>query len=469
MQIHFHGAAREVTGSMHLLEVNDQRILLDCGLYQGRRDESRTRNRTFPFAPAEIDAVVLSHAHIDHTGNLPNLVRQGFDGNIWCTTATRNLSTYMLMDSGHIHEQDAEYLNKQRVRDGEPPIEPLYTQADAKRSLSQFITVGMNRPILVADGVEVTFFPAGHILGAAFVQVDIREHSTGKGWRLVFSGDIGRTESLLLNPPARPPANADIVLMESTYGDRLHDPSGEAARKLRDVVNATVERRGKVIIPAFAVGRAQELVYALNLLEAEGDIPNVPIYVDSPLAVEATDVFRLHPEEWNSNVTRFLNEERRRNPFDAGNVEYIRDASDSKRLNHDRQPMVIISASGMAETGRILHHLKNNIGDPDNTVLLVSFQAQETLGRKLQDGVNPVRIFGDEYRVRAQVATIEGYSAHADQAELLQWASGFDAGRLQAFCLVHGEPDAQAPLQAKLAEAGFPDVQAPARHESLRF
>lgn len=469
MQISFHGAAREVTGSMHLLEVNNQRILLDCGLYQGRRDESSTRNRTFPFAPAEIDAVVLSHAHIDHSGNLPNLVRQGFTGNIWCTTATRNLSTYMLMDSGHIHEQDAVYVNKQRQRSGEPPIEPLYTQADVKRSLGQFVSVGMNRPVLVANGVEVTFFPAGHILGAAFVQVDIREQETDKRRRLIFSGDIGRNQSLLLNPPARPPADADIVLMESTYGDRLHEDTGEAARKLRDIVNATVERRGKLIIPAFAVGRAQELVYSLNLLDAEGDIPHLPIYVDSPLAVEATDVFRLHPEEWNSNVTTFLTDERRRNPFDAGNVEYIRDASDSKRLNHDRQPMVIISASGMAETGRILHHLKNNIGDPDNTVLLVSFQAEETLGRKLQDGVNPVRIFGEEHRVRAQVTTIEGYSAHADQAELLQWADSFNRSRLQAFCLVHGEPDAQGPLQAKLAEAGFADVQAPARHDTLSF
>jgi metallo-beta-lactamase family protein len=469
MNLHFLGAAREVTGSMHMLEVNSQRILLDCGLYQGRRDETYQRNLHFPFAPADIHAVVLSHAHIDHSGNLPNLVRQGFTGNIWCTTATRNLSTYMLMDSGHIHESDAAYVNKKRRRSSDPLIEPIYTQAHAKETLKQFITVSSGRAVTVADGVEVTFMPAGHILGAAFVQVDIREHETGKRWRLVFSGDLGRSESLLLNPPVLPPADADIVLLESTYGDRLHDSSIEALRNLRKVVNATVRRRGKVIIPAFAVGRTQELVYALNTLEADGEIPHIPIYVDSPLAVEATDVFRMHPEEWNADVAAFVTEERRRNPFDAGNIDYIRDASDSKRLNHDRQPMVIISASGMAETGRILHHLKNNISDPENTVLIVSFQAQETLGRKLKDGVNPVRIFGEEYRVRAQVASIEGYSAHADQSELLAWARPFDPSRLQAFCLVHGEPDAQAALQGKLAEAGYGAVQAPARGDTLRF
>ncbi|MGL4647910.1 MAG: MBL fold metallo-hydrolase, partial [Caldilineaceae bacterium] len=251
MQLRFLGAAQEVTGSMHLLEVNGKRVLLDCGLYQGRRAETFERNHKLDFVPSEIDAVVLSHAHIDHSGNIPNLVRQGFAGNVWCTTATRNLATYMLMDSGHIHEQDAAYVNKQRTRSGEEPVEPLYTQADAKRSLGQFITVGTGRPLLVADGVTVTFWPAGHILGAAFVQVDIREQSSDRRLRLVFSGDLGRSESLLLNPPARPPADADIVLLESTYGDRLHDPAAESARKLREVVNATLRRRGKVIVPAF--------------------------------------------------------------------------------------------------------------------------------------------------------------------------------------------------------------------------
>jgi metallo-beta-lactamase family protein len=469
MQLRFLGAAQEVTGSMHLLQVNGKQVLLDCGLYQGRRSETYARNHHFDFNPAEIDAVVLSHAHIDHSGNIPNLVRQGFTGNIWCTTATRNLATYMLMDSGHIHEQDAAFVNKQRSRKGDEPVEPLYTQADAKRSLSQFVTVGVGRPLLVADGVQVTFWPAGHILGAAFVQVDIREQETDRRLRLVFSGDLGRNESLLLNPPAKPPADADIVLLESTYGDRLHDPAPEAARKLRDVVNATLRRRGKVIIPAFAVGRTQEIVYALNLLEAEGDIPHVPIYVDSPLAVEATDVFRLHPEEWNADVSAFLTEERRRNPFDAGNVEYVRDASDSKRLNHDRQSMIIISASGMAETGRILHHLKNNIGDPDNTVLLVSFQAEETLGRKLKDGVDPVRIFGQEMHVRARVASIEGYSAHADQTELVAWAGAFNPLRLQQLHLVHGEPPAQAALKEKLEERGIGSVHIPKRGEAIEL
>ena len=288
MQITFWGAAQEVTGSMHLLEVNNRRILLDCGLFQGHRAETYERNLHFPFDPATIDTLILSHAHIDHSGNIPNLVKQGFKGNIWCTSATRNLCTYMLMDSGHIQEQDVEYLNKQKQRKGEAPVEPIYTQRDAQICLNQFVSISPHRPVLVTDGVELTFHNAGHILGAAFVQVDIREQSNGKSLRLVFSGDLGREETTILNPPETLAA-ADIVLMESTYGDRLHDDYSFAQKKLGEVVSRTARRRGKVIIPAFAVGRTQELVYALNELDAHGDIPPIPVYVDSPLAVNATD------------------------------------------------------------------------------------------------------------------------------------------------------------------------------------
>ncbi len=468
MKIAFYGAAQEVTGSMHLIEVNGQRILLDCGLYQGRRAESYARNLNLPFAAPSIDALILSHAHIDHSGNIPNLVKQGFRGNIWCTTATRNLSAYMLLDSGHIQESDAEYVNKQRARDGEPPIEPLYTQADAQRTLTQFVTTSINRPVLVADGVELTFHEAGHILGAAWVQLDIREFDTGKRWRVVFSGDIGRTESPLLRTPELPD-EADIVLMESTYGDRLHGPYDDARKALRDIVNQTVKRRGKIIIPAFAVGRTQEIVYVLNQLDERGDIPEIPIYVDSPLAVNATDVFRMHPEEWNDAVQRFLTQERMRNPFDDANIEYVRDVRRSKQLNFDNRSSIIISASGMAENGRILHHLKNNIGDPDNTILLVSFQAEDTLGRKLKDGISPVRIFGKEHRVRARVEALEGYSAHADQAELVRWARAFNPLRLQQLYLVHGEPDAQAALTGVLREHGIQPVSTPARGDEVTF
>lgn len=468
MRITFLGAAREVTGSMHLIEVNGRRVLLECGLFQGRRAETYERNLQFPFDPASIDAVVLSHAHIDHSGNLPNLAKQGFRGNIWCTLPTRNLCTFMLMDSGHIQEQDVEYVNKKRARDGQPPMEPLYTQRDVQACLGQFVGIGFGRPVTVADGVEITFVEAGHILGAASVQLDVREHSTGKQWRIVFSGDIGRAASPILQPPRAFDA-ADIVIMESTYGDRLHEDYADAAKKLRDVVNRTARQRGKVIIPAFAVGRTQELVYALHQLDARGDIPDIKVYVDSPLAVNATDVFRMHPEAWNEAVQHFLTGENVRSPFDYPEVEYVREVRRSKQLNNRTEPAIIISASGMAESGRILHHLKNNIEDGRNTVLLVSFMAENTLGRKLQDGEPRVRIFGESYDVRAKVEKIDGYSAHADQKELLAWAAPLDRGRLQQVFLVHGEPTAADTFLRLLREAGFSSVTAPTRGQSFEF
>ena len=468
MRITFHGAAREVTGSMHLIEVNDRRILLDTGLYQGRRDETYQRNLNFPFDPKTIDAVVLTHAHIDHSGNLPNLVKQGFRGNIWCTAATRNLSVYMLMDSGHIQETDVGYVNKKRRKDNLPPIEPLYTRQDAQASLSHFFSVGLERPFLVADGVEATFHNAGHILGSAWVALEIREFSTGKQWRLIFSGDVGRPGMAILKDPALPDA-ADILILESTYGSRLHPTRGEARKELRDVVRETVRRRGKVIIPSFAVGRTQELVYTLNQLEADGDIPTLPIYVDSPLAVNATEVFRLHPEEWDEEVATFLKEEGRRNPFDATHVEYVRDVVRSKKLNYLKESAIIISANGMAENGRILHHLKNNIEEPENTILIVSFQAEHTLGRKLASGARRVKIFGEEYDVRARVQSIEGYSAHADQAELLAWARPLDRKRLQQAFLVHGEKVPAETLADKLRGEGVRNVTVPELGQVFEF
>jgi metallo-beta-lactamase family protein len=468
MKITFYGAAQEVTGSMHLVEVNGRRILLECGFYQGRRAETYARNLNFPFDPSTIDAVVLSHAHIDHAGNLPNLVKRGYKGMIWCTAATRNLSTIMLMDSGHIQETDVEFVNRQRARAGEPPVDPIYTQADVEASLGAFIGIGIHRRVPIADGVHLTFYNAGHILGAAQVLLEIEDKAAQKNWRVVFSGDIGREHSSILEAPELL-ESADIVIMESTYGDRLHESPQNARRKLRSVINETSRRSGKVIIPAFAVGRTQELVFALNQLDVEGDIPELPIYVDSPLAVNATDVFRMHPEGWRDEVRKFLNEDGRRTPFDFDNIEYIRDARRSKQLNAMPGPAVIISASGMAESGRILHHLKNNIEYPQNTVLLVSFMAQDTLGRKLKDGERRVRIFGEEYDVRAQVTNIEGYSAHADQRELLHWAGNFRAAQLQAVFLVHGEPDAIGVLAPKLQELGIGRVEAPSRGQSFEF
>ncbi|MEM7129797.1 MAG: MBL fold metallo-hydrolase [Chloroflexota bacterium] len=470
MDISFLGAAQEVTGSMHLIEVNGQRLLLECGLYQGHRSDTYERNLNFPFDPKTIDAVVLSHAHIDHAGNLPNLVKQGFSGNIWSTSATRNLSTYMLMDSGHIQEQDVKYLNKRKKRKGEEPVEPIYTQEDARNALTHFIGAGMKRKFPVIDGVDVTFHTAGHILGSAIVQLDIREHSTGKSWRVVFSGDLGRDQTAILNSPEQIP-EADIVIMESTYGNRDHGDYVAARKRLENIVAKTAKRRGKVIIPAFAVGRTQELVYALNQLDADGDIPgDLPIYVDSPLAVNTTDVFRMHPESWNETVQDFLVEQRRRSPFDFdGQVEYIRAVERSKRLNHMSDPAVIISASGMAESGRILHHLKNNIEDPRNTVLIVSYMAQHTLGRRIKEGRSPVRIFGDEYEVRADVESIDGYSAHADRQGLVRWINGFDAKRLKNVFLVHGEEEASHALAEKLQKRGRTEIAVPVRGQKISF
>ncbi|RME62214.1 MAG: MBL fold metallo-hydrolase [Caldilineae bacterium] len=457
-----------MTGSMHLLEVNGKRILLECGLYQGRRADTYSRNLNFPFDPRSIDCVVLSHAHIDHSGNLPNLVKQGFTGNIWCTAATRNLSSYMLLDSGHIQEKDVEYLNKKRKRKGEPPVEPIYTQADARETLPAFVAIGTDRRVIIADGVELTFRNAGHILGSAFVVLDVREHATGKSWRIVFSGDMGRAELAILRPPAVE-TEADILILESTYGNRLHGPHADAQRRLEEVVCATARRRGKVIIPAFAVGRTQEIVYSLNQLDAAGDIPELPVFVDSPLAVNATDVFRMHPEAWNAEVMEFLNEDHRRSPFDYPRLEYVRDVRRSKQLNFLTEPAIIISASGMAENGRILHHLKNNIENPRNTILFVSFQAEHTLGRRILDGAEKVRIFGETYEVRAEVECIDGYSAHADQSELLAWAGNFHRGRLQHTFLVHGEQDAAFTLAEKLREQGHQDVNVPTRGQTVTF
>ena len=332
MKLTFWGAARTVTGSMHLLEVNDQRILLDCGLFQGKRDLTYERNLNFPFDPASLDAVILSHAHIDHSGNLPNLVKQGYNNSIWSTPATRDLSVAMLQDSGYIQQQDAEYVNRKRVRDGLPPIEPLYTRREAVESVRQFITVGYRRPFLVAPGVSCQFLDAGHILGSAIVVLDITEGAETR--RLVFSGDLGRQDMAIINDPETV-AEADFLIMESTYGNRRHESRDDARQSLRRVVNETYRRRGKVIIPSFAVGRTQELVYSLNVLSEAQKVPAIDIFVDSPLAVNVTDIFRTHPECYDSETLELMDE--RRDPFGFRRLRYIRDVEDSKALNFLRE------------------------------------------------------------------------------------------------------------------------------------
>lgn len=436
MKIKFLGAIRTVTGSMHLLTVNGRRILLECGLYQGRRKEAFERNRNLPFEPKSIDTLILSHAHIDHSGNIPTLVKHGFQGNIFTTPASRDLCSAMLRDSGHIHEQDVSYVNKKRARKGLPPLEPLYTVDDAANSLGHFVGLGYDRPLPVAPGVRLTFRDAGHILGSAVTVLDIEED--GRQARLLFTGDLGRKGMPILRDP-QSVEGVDYLIIESTYGDRLHDPIRTTDEELQEVVVDTYRRGGKVIVPAFAVGRTQELVYALHRLTRARDLPSLPIFVDSPLAVNATEIFRLHPECYDRELNEFLTSGNHRDPFGFHRLNYIRSVEASKELNFLREPAVIISASGMCEAGRILHHLKNNIEDPRNTVLIVGWQAPHTLGRRLVERRSVVKIFGEEYSLRARVETINGFSAHADRNDLLGYVQQLGAGRLKAAFVVHGE------------------------------
>lgn len=433
MKIHFLGATRTTTGSMYLLEVNGKRLLLECGLYQGRREESIARNCCFPFDPKQVDVVVLSHAHIDHCGNLPNLCRQGFTGNIYCTFATRDLASIMLVDSAEIQRADAEFVSKQRAKQGQPPVQPLYTAADADQAIRQFVGVNYDRPIPVLEGVTVTFCDAGHILGSAQVVLDIREN--GRQYRYLFSGDVGRGDDDILRDP-QPVANVDYLQIESTYGGREHTDHRHANAEVERLVNETLTRQGKVIIPSFSVGRTQEIVYVLHQLTLAGQLPKVPIYVDSPLSVNATEVFRLHPECFNETIYKFLRE--KENPFGMENLTYIREVAHSMKLNDLKEPAIIISASGMCEAGRIRHHLKNNIGDPKNLILFIGYCAEHTLGFQITSGKNPVNIFGQPYAVRAQVASIDSFSGHADKNELRRYVEKI-SGDLKVISCIHGE------------------------------
>ena len=442
----FCGAAGTTTGSQHLIEVNGRRLLLDCGLYQGRRHDAFERNRNFPFDPAKIDVVVLSHAHIDHSGNLPNLVKQGFAHNIYCTPATRDLCAIMLRDSAHIQENDVDWLNKKRIRNGQPLLEANYTQMDAQRTMQQFVTVGYHRIQPIADGVQLTFIDAGHILGSAQVILDIQDRETGRQQRLLFSGDVGRPNNDLLNS-AEPCEDVDIVIMESTYGGRKHDMEALTSEHICDIINSAVSRQGKVIIPAFAVERTQQLLYTLDKLSHEGCFRPLPVFVDSPLAVDATNIFRLHLESLKPEVRDALF--MKNDPFGFEGLTLIRDRLESMELNHLHGPAIIISASGMAESGRILHHLRNNVQNPDNTILFVGYCAENTLGWKLRNGWPKVNILGDEFQVNARIEILDSFSGHADHDELLGWF-GHITGPKQKVYLVHGEPERAHALQAAL-------------------
>jgi len=461
MQIHFHGAAQTVTGSQHLLDVNGYRLLLDCGLYQGRRGESYSRNLNFAYDPHKIDAVILSHAHIDHCGNLPNLVQDGFSGPIYATHASVDLATIMMADSGRIQESDAAWVNKKRARRGEEPIEPLYTEIDAQHAANLFRGIHYDEPFEVVPGVVAKFVEAGHILGSAAISLEIDEK--GKKTRFWFSGDIGRYKLPILRDPVLP-ENVDYLLMESTYGDKPHHDPTQAFDEFEEVVARTIKRGGKVIIPSFAVGRTQELVYNLNIMMFEHDVPPVPVFVDSPLAVNASDIFKKHPECFDEETREFV-AEARHPALDFRMLTYVRSVEESKALNIRKDPMIIISASGMAETGRILHHLRNNIEDSKNTVCIVSWQAPYTLGRRLADREKHIKIFGEPYTVKAEVATIGGLSGHAGQNLLVDYATSAKDTVKKVF-LVHGEERSATALTEKLNEKGMREVYYPQLHSS---
>ncbi|MEJ2547498.1 MAG: MBL fold metallo-hydrolase [Gemmatimonadota bacterium] len=467
MQLEFWGAAREVTGSMHLFRVGRKTLLVDCGLTQGRRKHAFERNRNLPFDASTIDAVILTHAHLDHAGNLPSLVRAGFRGKIFSTSATEDLCGHMLVDSAHIQKSDVRYVNRRRKRQGKRPFEPLYQVGDVRKTLSRFRAIDYHAWFTPVDGVRALFLDAGHILGSASVILEATE--SGRTRRIAFSGDIGRKGLPILRDPEIPRA-VDYVIMESTYGDRLHEPASAAKEYLRECAASTAERRGVLLIPAFALGRTQEVVYRLNQLWEDGALPKMDVYVDSPLAVNVTDVFRRHPECWDREMVATSRTDRDGDALGFRRLTYVRNVEESKALNGRPGPMIIISASGMCEGGRILHHLSNNLGKESTTVLFVGFQAENTLGRKILEGRNPVPILGEQVAVNARVERADSYSAHADRNELIAWAEGArEQGNIQRYFLVHGEPQAAESLAAALQERGTADVQVPERGQAFEL
>jgi metallo-beta-lactamase family protein len=456
ISVTFWGAAGQVTGSCHLLEWRGHQVLLDCGMFQGKRDESTHFNQTMVFDPRQLDAVVLSHAHIDHSGRLPMLANRQFGRTIYTTPATRDLCAAMLADSAHIQESDFKYLKKRKRISAD--AQPLYGMQDAVRTQELMEAHPYLKPFTVATDLTVTYRDAGHILGSANVDVQIAGPTPH---RLVFSGDIGHWGQAIIRDPESPTGPIDTLIIESTYATRNHDTTIDAEKNLGEVVRRVAARGGKIIVPSFAVGRTQELVYALHELANAGAIPQIPIYIDSPLAVEATAVFRMHPELYDDTEALVRADSRL---FDYHLVTYVRDVEESKKLNGLKGPAIIISASGMAEAGRILHHLANNCDDPKNCILIVGFQAQYTLGRRIQDGQKQVTILGEPHTVNAEVVTIDGYSAHAGRDELRRWVKNLGGPVQRAFC-VHGEPESLVAMQQILLEEGVKEVHVPKHGE----
>lgn len=449
---------------MHLVKTAQANVLLDCGLYQGRRRESYERNKNLPVDPASVDVVVLSHAHIDHSGALPLLVKNGYRGDIYVTPATRDLCAAMLEDAANIQMHDAAYVSRQIAEHGSDmdPAPALYDLDDVRHTLSRMICVPYHRPITIADGVKLVFHDAGHVLGSAVVSLDIDDEGASR--RLTFSGDLGRKEAALLRDPEAP-KDVEILICESTYGNRFHGPIADLDVKLTELVARVVARGGKLIIPTFALERAQEVIFALSRLRANGSLPHIPVYVDSPLTLKVTGVFRLHPECFDEDLSRAIADGQ--SPFDFPGLEYVDSVEKSKQVTADTRPSIILSASGMCENGRILHHLRATISDERNAVAIVGFQAQHTLGRRLVEGRPEVRIFGVMHPRRAEVVVFDGLSAHADRGGLIAFAEAVrNQGKLRTVVLVHGEPKGLWALKDGLEELGFPDVRVPEQGET---
>jgi len=464
MKIKFCGAARTVTGSKHLLMPDDGKmILLDCGFFQGRGAETDSMNREFVFEPSKIDYLLLSHAHIDHSGSIPNLVKQGFRGPIICTPATADLCKIMLLDSAHIQESDVRFLNKRRMKQHLDLLKPIYSVKDVEACLSLFVSVKYNTPYDVYENLKVTFTDSGHILGAAGVNLQLNENGETK--KIFFSGDIGRYGDAILKDP-QPFPQADYIITESTYGDRLHGDTSYSEQKLFDVVyNTCITKKGKLIIPAFSLGRTQELVYALDQMEHKKMLPRINVYVDSPLSVNATAIMRKHPECFNEDIIEYMKTDS--NPFGFDNLIYVQDVIESKQLNDLPDPCIIISASGMADAGRIKHHIANNVSNPNNTILMVGYAEPNSLGGKLRAGNKIVKIFGVEHNVNAEVIIIDSYSAHGDYNEMIQYLSCQDVKKVKQVFLVHGEYEVQMNYKEKLLEAGFRHISIPAQNDVI--
>lgn len=466
-KVQFWGAAQTVTGSMHLVHFEGRKVLLDCGLYQGKRSDAFDRNRKLPFDASEIDAVILSHAHIDHSGNLPSLVRSGFKGKIYCTSASRDLAVFMLLDSAKIQENDVRYVNKKRRKQGLPPFKPLYRQPDAVETIKRFRTIDYDDLFDVVPGMTCRFHFVGHMLGAAVVEVNLQP-TKGKPIRLVFSGDIGRPNMPILKDPTTV-EGAHYVIMEATYGSRVHPPPEDSDKMLMNAVKEVHDTGGRLIIPAFSVGRTQEIVYRLNNLVEAGKLPSIDVFVDSPLAVNATDVFREHVECFDQQMLDQILTEEDEDPLKFDRLYYVRSVAHSKAINKLKQPCVIISASGMCESGRVLHHLKNNIEKPNTIVLFAGYQAPHTLGRTLLEGkIDPVKIYGEPYHVRAKMLRLESSSGHADRNELLDWAQQtVDRGDVRKIALVHCEIDSAESFQELLSENKIGPVIIPERGDEM--